>query len=164
MSAVRSVQVQRVDAVEHVEQVFSVSTRVFSTPDSASPMIFWRAVAFGFCTSDLRCGIKSPLTKPKKSPSLPASSALRLAPFGAAQSRQRAWREGVKAAPTASAFVLARLLLVVEDAQEQDPGQFRHILHRAGAFRAAEHVANRPDGRVRRAPERVAEPAQVPAL
>lgn len=40
------------------------------------------------------------------------------------------------------------LFLFVEDAQEQEPGEFRDVLQGAGAVGATQDVADRPDGGV----------------
>src|SRR5205823_12546292 len=47
-------------------------------------------------------------------------------------------------------FLGLTLLALVEDAEEEDPGQLRDVLHRPGAVGAAQDVADGPDGRVDR--------------
>src|SRR5690242_13167950 len=68
-------------------------------------MTFWRGVALGSLRSPFKCGSRSVFTKLKNAPKLPIESSSRLAPLGAAQSRQRYEEasEGTNAAPTASA-------------------------------------------------------------
>lgn len=47
--------------------------------------------------------------------------------------------------PHGPAFLGLDLLSLVEDAQEEDPGQLGHILHGPGAVRATHHIAYAPD-------------------
>jgi hypothetical protein len=67
----------------------SVSMRVRSTPDMISLMTLCRGAAPGRLSRRFRYGSSSPLTKPKSAPNEPFWSAIRFAPSGAAQSRQR---------------------------------------------------------------------------
>ena len=67
-----------------------MSTRVFSTPDRASPMIFWRAVAFGLLRERLQVWDQLAVDEAEESAERARPpDCLRLAPPGAAQSRQR---------------------------------------------------------------------------
>jgi hypothetical protein len=47
-------------------------------------------------------------------------------------------------------LLLLAPLVLVEDAQEEDPGQFGHVLHRAGAVAAAHDVADALDRLIHR--------------
>jgi hypothetical protein len=50
---------------------FSVSIRVFSTPDMISLITFWRELSPGLSFRPRKYGSSSPWTKPKTAPSVP---------------------------------------------------------------------------------------------
>jgi hypothetical protein len=152
MRAVRGVKIQGVDAIEHVEQVlFGVDAGLFDAGQSlADDLLARRRVRVLSERFQMRDQIA--VHEAKKVSELARFQCLA---FGACGRRPVAPAIGglkrrCETGADGVGFVLARPLLVVEHAQEQNPGQFRHILHRAGAFGAAKHVTDRPDGRVER--------------
>ena len=106
-----------------------------------SLITFWRGVAPGWFFSPFRCGSNSPWTN---SQTLAFCVLAQSRDSGAAQSRQRYGASSGRRETHAQRLGFLGLvrLPLVEDAQEQNPSQFRDVLQRPGAIGAAHDVAD----------------------
>ena len=127
-----------------------MSIRTRSTPDMISLMTFWRGVELGWSSQALQVGQQLavdelqhlalgehffPALAVRRGPVLPAVGLLE---------RRR------KVGPDRFGVLGFVRFAFVQNAQEQNPGQFGNVLHRPRAVRAAHDVADRLHGPVDR--------------